>query len=195
VDDDAELLARLRSGDEQAFIILVRRHHAAMLGLAATFVPSLAIAEEVVQDTWLGVLRGINAFQGRSSVKTWLFRILVNRARTAGVRERRTVTLGEEPAVDPARFGRASQWALPPQRWVEDADDRMQAAKIADRIRSAIEDLPPRQRQVVTLRDLEGLGSAEVCHILEISAANQRVLLHRGRSQVRQLIETEFGRI
>jgi RNA polymerase sigma factor (sigma-70 family) len=101
VDDDVELLARLRSGDEQAFIILVRRHHTAMLRLAATFVPSFAVAEEVVQDTWLGVLRGISAFQGRSSVKTWLFRILVNRARTAGVRERPTVTLGEEPATSP----------------------------------------------------------------------------------------------
>ena len=138
-----ELLARLRSGDEQAFIILVRRHHAAMLRLAATFVPSFAVAEEVVQDTWLGVLRGISAFQGRSSVKTWLFRILVNRARTAGVRERRTITRGEEPAVGPARFDQAGQWASPPQHWAEDADDRMQAAKVADRIRSAIEDLPP----------------------------------------------------
>jgi RNA polymerase sigma-70 factor (ECF subfamily) len=195
VDDEVELLARLRSGDEQAFIILVRRHHAAMLGLAATFVPSFAVAEEVVQDTWLGALRGISGFQGRSSVKTWLFRILVNRARSAGVRERRTVTLGEGPAVDPARFDQAGQWASPPQHWAEEADDRMQAAKVADRIRSAIEDLPPRQRQVVTLRDLEGLGSADVCSILEISAANQRVLLHRGRSRLRQLIETEFGRI
>ena len=113
----------------------------------------------------------------------------------SAVRERRTVTRGEEPAVDPARFDEAGQWASPPQHWADDADDRMQAAKVADRIRSAIEDLPPRQRQVVTLRDLDGLGSAEVCSILQISAANQRVLLHRGRSRLRQLIETEFGRI
>ena len=183
MDDDAELLTRLRSGDES------------MLRLAATFVPSIAVAEEVVQDTWLGVLRGISAFQGRSSVKTWLFRILVNRARTAGARERRTVPLGREPAVDPARFGQAGQWASPPQHWAEDADDRIQAAKVADRIRSAIADLPPRQRQVVTLRDLDGLDSTDVCSILRISAANQRVLLHRGRSRLRQLIETEVGRI
>src|SRR5712691_415408 len=165
-----------------------------MLRLAASFVPSLAVAEEVVQDTWVGVLRGISAFEGRSSVKTWLFRILVNRARTAGVRERRVVTVGDaEPAVDPARFDRAGGWASPPQHWVEEADDRIQAAKIADRIRSAIEDLPPQQRQVVTLRDIDGLSSVEVCGILDISAANQRVLLHRGRSRVRQVIETEFG--
>jgi RNA polymerase sigma-70 factor (ECF subfamily) len=195
VDDDIELLDRLRAGDEQAFVILVRRHHAAMLRLAASFVPSLAVAEEVVQDTWVGVLRGISAFEGRSSVKTWLFRILVNRARTAGVRERRVVTVGDaESAVDPARFNRAGGWASPPQHWVEEADDRIQAAKIADRIRSAIEDLPPQQRQVVTLRDIDGLSSVEVCGILDISAANQRVLLHRGRSRVRQVIETEFGR-
>ncbi len=195
MDDDIELLDRLRAGDEQAFVILVRRHHAAMLRLAASFVPSLAVAEEVVQDTWVGVLRGISAFEGRSSVKTWLFRILVNRARTAGVRERRVVTVGDaEPAVDPARFNRAGGWASPPQHWVEEADDRIQAAKIADRIRSAIEDLPPQQRQVVTLRDIDGLSSVEVCGILDISAANQRVLLHRGRSRVRQVIETEFGR-
>jgi RNA polymerase sigma-70 factor (ECF subfamily) len=194
-EPDAELLARLRAGDEQAFVGLVRRHHAAMLSLAAGYVPSMAVAEEVVQDTWLGVLRGIGGFEGRSSVRTWLFRILVNRARTAGVRERRSVAIGDAgPAVDRSRFGATGHWAVPPERWVEDADDRLDAAKLAGRLRSAISELPDRQREVVMLRDVEGLSSEEVCGVLEISEGNQRVLLHRGRSRLRQVLETELGR-
>jgi len=194
-DTDAELLGRLRAGDEQAFVVLVRRHHAAMVRLASSFVPSVAVAEEVAQDTWVAVLRGIGAFEGRSSLRTWLLRIVVNRARTAGQRERRTVAVGDgEPAVDAARFDETGHWQRPPERWIEEADDRLSAAKMADRIRSAIEDLPARQREVVTLRDVEGLSSEEVCSVLEISEGNQRVLLHRGRSRLRQVIETEFGR-
>jgi RNA polymerase sigma-70 factor, ECF subfamily len=195
-EPDAELLARLRAGDEQAFVTLVRRHHAAMLSLAAGYVPSMAVAEEVVQDTWLGVLRGIAGFEGRSSVRTWLFRILVNRARTAGARERRSVAIGDaEPAVDRSRFDSTGHWAVPPERWVEEADDRLDAAKLAGRLRSAINELPDRQREVVTLRDVEGLSSEEVCSVLEISEGNQRVLLHRGRSRLRQMLETELGRV
>jgi RNA polymerase sigma-70 factor, ECF subfamily len=195
VDDDAELLDSLRAGDEQAFVVLVRRHHESMLRLACSFVPSLAVAEEVVQDTWMGVLRGIGGFEGRSSFRTWLFRILVNRARTAGVRERRSVAVGDaEAAVDASRFDEAGGWSAPPEHWIEDIDDRLRAGKMADRIRSAIEELPARQREVVTLRDVEGLSSNEVCEVLEITDGNQRVLLHRGRSRVRQVLETEFGR-
>jgi RNA polymerase sigma-70 factor, ECF subfamily len=194
-DEDAELLERLRAGDEQAFVILVRRHHAAMLRLARGYVPSMAVAEEVVQDTWVGVLRGIAGFEGRSSVRTWLLRILVNRARTAGTRERRSVAIGDpEPAVDGSRFDDTGHWALPPEHWIEDADSRLDAAKMAGRLRSAIDDLPGRQREVVTLRDIEGLTSEEVCSVLDISEGNQRVLLHRGRSRLRQVLETEFGR-
>ena len=194
-DTDAELLVRLRAGDEQAFVVLVRRHHAAMLRLASGYVPSLAVAEEVVQDTWLGVLRGLDGFEGRSSVTTWLFRILVNRARTAGTRERRSIAIGDPGrAVDQSRFDAAGAWASPPERWVEDADDRLHAAKLASRLRSAIDDLPERQRDVVTLRDVDGLSSEEVCGVLAISEGNQRVLLHRGRSRLRQVLETEFGR-
>jgi RNA polymerase sigma-70 factor (ECF subfamily) len=194
-ETDAELLARLRAGDEQAFATLVRRHHAAMLHLACGYVPNMAVAEEVVQDAWLGVLRGLSGFEGRSSVRTWLFRILVNRARTAGARERRSIAVGAPgPAVDPSRFDATGHWASPPERWVEEADDRLDAAKLADRLRSAIGELPGRQREVVTLRDVEGLSSAEVCSVLEISESNQRVLLHRGRSRLRQVLETEFGR-
>jgi len=190
-----KLLQRLRAGDEQAFVVLVRRYHDSMIRLASSFVPSRAVAEEVVQDTWMGVLRGIGGFEGRSSFRTWMFRILVNRAKTAGARERRSVAIGDTgPAVDQSRFDEAGSWVAPPEQWIEDVDDRLRAGKLADRVRSAIEELPARQREVVTLRDVEGLSSDEVCHVLEITDGNQRVLLHRGRSRVRQVLETEFGR-
>jgi len=190
-----DLLQRLRAGDEQAFVVLVRRYHDSMIRLASSFVPSRAVAEEVVQDAWMGVLRGIGGFEGRSSFRTWLFRILVNRARTAGARERRSIAIGDAgPAVDQSRFDAAGAWVAPPEQWIEAIDDRLRAGKMAHRIRSAIEELPSRQREVVTLRDVEGLSSDEVCHVLEITDGNQRVLLHRGRSRVRQVLETEFGR-
>jgi RNA polymerase sigma-70 factor (ECF subfamily) len=194
-DPDAELLVRLRAGDEQAFVILVRRHHTAMLRVASSFVPSRAVAEEVVQDTWMGVLRGIGGFEGRSSFRTWVFRILVNRARTAGTRERRTIAVGDAgPVVDASRFDHTGHWAAPPEHWIEDANDRLLAAKLADRIRTAVDELPARQREVVTLRDIEGLSSQAVCEVLDLSEGNQRVLLHRGRSRLRQIIESEFVR-
>ena len=199
-DTDTELLAALRAGDERAFVILVRRHHAAMLRLACSFVPNVAVAEEVVQDAWIGVLRGIGGFQGRSEFRTWLFRILVNRAKTAGARERRTIAMGDpatvgdsEAAVAASRFDGGGGWISPPEQWVEEAEDRLEAGKMADFIRVAVEDLPDRQRQVVILRDMEGLTSEEVCGVLEISEGNQRVLLHRGRSRLRQAVETGFG--
>ena len=198
---DARLLAALRAGDERAFVTLVRRHHAAMLRLASSFVPNVAVAEEVVQDTWVGVLRGIDGFEGRSSLRTWLFRILVNRARTAGARERRTIAVGDtgavgdtEAAVVASRFDGGGSWLSPPESWIEEVEDRLEAGKLAGFLRTAIGDLPERQRQVVTLRDIEGLTSEEVCSVLEISESNQRVLLHRGRSRLRQAIETGFGR-
>ena len=193
-DTDAELLGRLRAGDERAFVVLVQRHHDAMLRLACSFVPNTAVAEEVVQDTWLGVLRGIGGFEGRSSFRTWLFRILVNRARTAGVRERRTVAIGDTgAAVAASRFDQSGSWLSPPEHWIEAVEDRLEAGKVADLIRTAVDDLPDRQRQVVTLRDIEGLTSGEVCSVLDISESNQRVLLHRARSRLRQAVETEFG--
>jgi RNA polymerase sigma-70 factor (ECF subfamily) len=192
MEDDLQLIRRLRAGDEQAFAVLVRRYQDAMVRLASTFVPNAAVAEEVVQDTWIGVLRGISAFEGRASFKTWVFSILVNRAKTTGARERRSIAIGDgEPAVAGSRFGPGGQWAEPPRHWVDDADDRMAADKLADRIRSAIAELPDRQRQVVTLRDIDGLSGDAVCQVLEISEGNQRVLLHRGRSRVRQVIENE----
>ena len=194
-DPDALLLGRLRCGDEGAFVILVQRHRPTMLRLAAGYVPSQAVAEEVVQETWLGFLRGLDRFEERSSVRTWLFRILVNRARTAGTRERRSLAVGDvEAAVDGARFDSAGGWCAPPQPWTDLVDDRLVAQDMADRVRTALSDLPGRQREVVTLRDIEGLSSEEVCDVLDISDANQRVLLHRGRSRLRQLLESEFGR-
>lgn len=193
-DEDRQLLARLRAGDEQAFAVLVGQYQPTMLALAAGYVPSRAVAEEVVQDTWLAVLRGLGAFQGRSSVRTWLFSILVNRARTTGARERRSVAIEDMgPVVDRGRFDPTGHWSAPPERW-EQVDDRMVAATLAGHIRLAIDDLPARQREVVILRDVEGLSSEEVCSVLEISLANQRVLLHRGRSKVRQALETYVGR-
>jgi RNA polymerase sigma-70 factor, ECF subfamily len=193
MDADALLLGRLRDGDEQAFTELVGRYHSSMLRLAMSFVSSQAVAEEVVQDTWLALLRGLDAFEGRSSLKTWLFSILVNQARTTGTREHRTVPVADpEPAVDPARFDASGGWADPPEHWIEAAEDRLAAGKFADRLRELIAELPARQREVVILRDVEELTSEEVCSVLAISDGNQRVLLHRGRSRLRQLFEDEF---
>jgi RNA polymerase sigma-70 factor (ECF subfamily) len=193
-DEDGELVARLRAGEEQAFVMLVARHHAGMLRLARSFVSSPAVAEEVVQDTWIGVLRGLDGFAGRSSFRTWLLRILVNRATSTGVRERRSVAVGDAgPVVDRARFDASGAWMSPPQHWVEDSDDRLLAQGLADQIQEALDALPVRQREVVVLRDVDGLSGQEVCDVLEISEANQRVLLHRGRSHLRQALESELG--
>jgi RNA polymerase sigma-70 factor, ECF subfamily len=196
MESDAELLLRLRAGDEQAFVSMVEHYHEPMLRLAASFVPSRAVAEEVVQDTWLAVLRGLQGFQGRSSLRTWLFRILVNQARTTGTREHRSVPVADpEPAVDPSRFDTSGSWADPPEHWVEAAEGRMEAGKLAGRIRAWMDELPARQREVVILRDIEEMSSEEVCAVLAITEANQRVLLHRGRSRLRQLFEDEFREV
>jgi RNA polymerase sigma-70 factor, ECF subfamily len=193
MEADGELLLRLRSGDEGAFVSLVQRYQEQMLRLATSFVPSQAVAEEVVQDTWLALLRGLDGFEGRSSLKTWLFRILVNQARTTGTREHRSIPVPDpEPAVDPARFDASGSWADPPEHWIEAAEGRLEAGKAADRIRTLIDELPARQREVVVLRDVEEMSSEEVCSVLAISEGNQRVLLHRGRSRLRQLFEDDF---
>src|SRR5271166_2614399 len=193
-EEDLELLARLRAGEEDAFLALVARHNAMLLRLAYSLVSSQAVAEEVVQDTWLGALRGIDRFAGRSSLKTWLLRILVNRARSTGVAEHRSVAVGDAgPVVDRSRFDASGQWMSPPQHWIEDSDDRLLAESLSDHIHAALDELPSRQRDVVMLRDVDGLSSAEVCEALNISEGNQRVLLHRGRSRLRQALESEMG--
>jgi RNA polymerase sigma-70 factor, ECF subfamily len=195
VADDAELVARLQAGDEAAFAEVVDRYHASLLRVAATFVPSRAVAEEVVQDTWLGVVRGIERFEGRSSLKTWLFRIVVNRARTAGTRERRQVPvdLSGEPAVSPERFDGNGAWREPPVPWTDAADDRIAAGELVGSVVAALNALPEAQRQVVVLRDLEGAASGDVCRLLGITEANQRVLLHRGRSRLRAALEPQLA--
>ena len=194
MEPDAELLRRLRAGDEQSFVALVERYNGSMLRLAASFVPSRAVAEEVVQDTWLAVLRGLPAFQGRASLRTWMFTILVNRARTTGTLEQRTIPVADAgPVVDASRFGPDGAWSAPPEHWIEEAEDRIEAEKLGGLLKAAIGGLPGRQREVVLLRDVEGMSSAEVCDVLSISEANQRVLLHRGRGKLRQVLETELG--
>jgi RNA polymerase sigma-70 factor, ECF subfamily len=195
---EAELVAKLRDGDEQAFTALVDRYHAPMRRLARTFVPTDAAADEVVQDTWLVVLDGIANFEQRSSFKTWLFRILVNRARTKGVREARSVPAsalaadddGDTPAVDPARFGERGRWSAPPQRWDGDTpENQVLRQELATALEHAIRALPERQRTVVVLRDVLGWTSEEVCNVLELEETNQRVLLHRARSRLRAMLE------
>jgi RNA polymerase sigma-70 factor (ECF subfamily) len=194
MESDAELLRQLRAGDEQAFVALVERYNGSMLRLALSFVPSRAVAEEVVQDTWLAVLRGLAGFAGRSSLRTWMFTILVNRARTTGSREQRTIPVADAgPVVDASRFGPDGAWSAPPEHWIEEAEDRIEAGKLANLLRSAMDGLPPRQREVVLLHDIEGMSGAEVAAVLAISDANQRVLLHRGRGKLRQVLESELG--
>jgi RNA polymerase sigma-70 factor (ECF subfamily) len=192
VESDIEQLSRLRNGDEEAFVMLVGHYQPSMLRLARSMVSSQAVAEEVVQDTWLSVVRGIDRFEGRSSFRTWLYRILVNRARSAGSRERPNMPFDSLHAVDPTRFDAQGQWADPLERWREDSDNRLDAASLIPILESALEDLPSRQRQVVILRDVEGFSNDEACAALGISSGNQRILLHRGRSRMREILEAKM---
>lgn len=203
--DDRDLLAGLRAGDERSFVALVERHHAAMVRLARSYVTSDALAEEVVQEVWSAVVKGIDRFEARSSLKTWLFSIVKNRASSTFARERRSVPLSSLGAADeqsgptvaadrflssadPALDG---EWAAPPRPW-EDAARRLLSLELRGELRRALEELPPRQQLVVGLRDVEGLDAAEVCDLLDLSEANQRVLLHRGRARLRQALEAAF---
>jgi RNA polymerase sigma-70 factor (ECF subfamily) len=205
-DDDAELLSALKQRDERAFVALVERYQRPLLRLALVYCRSLAIAEEIVQDTWLGMIQGIDRFEGRASLKTWLFQILVNRARTRAEREGRDVSFSSlaegaeapgEPAVPPERFRPIddrwpNNWALPPHSWGESADAGLLAGETMDLVKRAIAQLPSAQQQVITLRDIEGWPAEDVCNVLMISETNQRVLLHRARSRVRGALEGHF---
>jgi RNA polymerase sigma-70 factor (ECF subfamily) len=191
-DPDARLLDALRAVDEAAFATLVERYHTRLIRFAESFVASRAVAEEVVQDTWLAVVRGIDRFEGRSSVKTWLFRILANRAKTTGIREARTLTVGGDDPLE-GRFDEAGVWTEPPEPWSDAVDERLLAGELADRVKACLPQLPDAQRQVLVLRDVEGLAAADVCGLLGISPGNQRVLLHRARTRVRGLLEVERG--
>jgi RNA polymerase sigma-70 factor (ECF subfamily) len=191
--DEVDLVRRLRAGDEGAFVALVREHHAALVRLASAYVPNLAVAEEVVQEAWLGVVRGIDRFEGRSSLKTWLYTIVVNRARSAGVREHRETPIDLSGAAEPAeQFAADGHWANPPAAWTERVEDRLTAVALLDRVRECLHRLPDGQRQVVTLRDIDGLTPEETCKVLGITEANHRVLLHRGRARLRGLLDTEL---
>jgi RNA polymerase sigma-70 factor (ECF subfamily) len=183
-------VARLRAGDDDAFAALVERHHAGMVRVALGYVRTRAVAEEVAQDAWIGFLRGLDRFEERSSLRTWLFRIVVNRAISTGLRERQHVPVDDREleAADGA-FSADGWWMTPPAHWADDAVDRLLARDVAPRILELVAQLPAGQRQVVTLRDVEGLSSVEVCGILGITEGNQRVLLHRGRARIRSLLE------
>jgi len=192
-DSDAALVAQVREGSERAFVELVARHHGAMRRIARSYVPSDAVAEEVVQETWIAVLRGLKDFRGEAAFKTWLFSILVNRARSIGTRERRSSPHEDPHAVDPGRFGADGMWSRPPERWEDAVDERLDAAALGSTLDAALEKLPPRQREVLVLRDVEDLTSAEVSEVLGISEGNQRVLLHRGRSRLRNELERSLA--
>jgi RNA polymerase sigma-70 factor (ECF subfamily) len=199
------LLDALRQGDEAAFAALVDRYHASMTRVAMLYVATRAVAEEVVQETWLAVFQGVERFEGRSSLRTWLFRILTNIAQTRGAREARSVPLSslardedEGPCVDPSRWNGPNDrwpdhWAVPPKSWGESPETRLLTTEVKSVIADALASLPESQRRVMTLRDIEGLASEEVCGILGISEGNQRVLLHRARSKVRAVLERVFG--
>ncbi|MGK3966838.1 RNA polymerase sigma factor [Sorangium sp. So ce118] len=200
--DDTALVRRLLAGDEEAFERLVTQLHTPMLRLART-IAGPAGAQEVVQETWAAVFDGLVRFEGRSSLKTWVFRILTNRARTWGTREKRTVPVswledadqGSEPAVDPARFDGTGDWVNPPVPWTEQSPEGLLLRKeIGVVLQRELEALAPGQRAVIVLRDVEGCPSDEVCEILGISEANQRVLLHRGRSKLRAALERYLTR-
>jgi RNA polymerase sigma-70 factor (ECF subfamily) len=195
--DDEGLVDGLRAGDEAAFAALMRMHGAGMLRVARMYVSNRAVAEEVVQEAWLAVLKGINRFEGRSSLKTWLFRIVANTAKTRGVREARSApfsSFADEAAVSPDRFLGGDErfpghWAVPPASWAGVPENRLLAAETMDVIRRAIERLPPSQRAVLELRDIEGLSADEVCNALDLTETNGRVLLHRARAKVRAALE------
>lgn len=201
-ENDAALVARLRAGDRAAFAALVKRDSGPLLRVARSLVRDPASAEELVQETWLAVLTGLGAFEGRSSLRTWLFRILVNKARTRWTRDGRTVSFsslagpgdGDGEAVDPERFDAGGAWRDPPSSWSEEDPERLaMGAETRAAIEDAIGALPANQRAVMTLRDVEGLETDEICNLLSISVTNQRVLLHRARARVRAALEARLG--
>jgi RNA polymerase sigma-70 factor, ECF subfamily len=201
--EEIELLAKLRAGDEATFEALVRRHYGTMLAVAQTYVASRAVAEEVVQEAWLGVLKGLDGFEGRSSLATWIMRIVVNIARTRGGREARSIPYasladaGDQRAVEPDRFRGAADafpghWRAYPGDWHRLPEEALHQNETLRITVDAIAGLPPAQRAVIAMRDIQGCGPQEVCDVLGVSEGNQRVLLHRARSRVRAALERHF---
>jgi len=198
--EEVALLGALRAGDGDAFGSLVDRYHSSLVRLAMSYVPTREAAEDVAQETWMAVMAGIDRFEGRSSLKTWIFRILINRAKTTGVREHRSLPFsalddsGEhEPSVDPSRFQTGTRWvgywSTPPQSWDGIPEDRLLSGETKAVVDDAINRLPAMQRAVITLRDIRGFTSQETCEALGINEVNQRVLLHRARSKIRARLE------
>ena len=197
---DEQLVAALRDGDERTFRELYERSYPMMKRVARGYVASDAVAEEIVQDTWMAIVTGIERFEGRAALGTWMFSILTNQAKSHGARERRAVPFAsiapadvEEPAVDSDRFQKDDEawpghWATPPRPW-QKPERRLLSLEARDRLKEALAQLPERQRLIVVLRDVEGLSAEEVCDLLELSQENQRVLLHRGRSRLRAFLE------
>jgi RNA polymerase sigma-70 factor, ECF subfamily len=190
VHDETALLSRLRAGDERAFEALVAQHDGALRRVARTFVRTDSAVDDVVQETWLGVVRGLAGFEGRSSLRTWIFRILVNQARTRAVRDARSLPFSaleqdDAPAVEPAAFAADGRWTSAPPRLDGDPESGLLSAELRSHLLRAVDGLSPDQRAVITLRDLAGVPAAEVCDLLELTEGNQRVLLHRARSRVR----------
>jgi RNA polymerase sigma-70 factor (ECF subfamily) len=204
--EERQLVRALREGDEQAFAALAHEQHGSLLRVARVYVPSHAVAEEVVQETWLAVLEGIDRFEGRSALRTWIFGILTNIARTRAQRERRTLPLSAlqrpdavpEAAVEPSRFRSPDDptwpghWSSPPREW-DAPEERLLGGEVRAVLERALEALPPAQRAVMSLRDVEGWPADEVCNALGLTETNQRVLLHRARSKVRRALEEYFA--
>jgi RNA polymerase sigma-70 factor, ECF subfamily len=206
--EEVTLVKRLRDRDEVAFLEIVQRHHGSLVRLAQSFVNNRAVAEEVAQETWVAVLQGIDRFEGRSSLKTWIFQILINRAKTRGVREARTINFSGMrdvnsesgySSVDPSRFLSSDDpqhpggWASQPQQWDMTPEQLLLSQECRTFIEQAIASLPELQKEVIMLRDVQGWDNEEICSVLGISEANCRVLLHRARSRVRQALESYLG--
>jgi len=194
MDDDGELVRRMQAGDDEAFVMLVRRHQRGLLCLAHSVVGSRAVAEEVTQDTWMAVVRGIEKFEGRSSFKTWLYRVLINRAHSTMTRERRSGFPDDHLEEHfEEQFRQDGHWNTPPAAWSDDVDDAIVAAQLARRALDLLRRLPEAQRQIVYLHDVEHVSAHDIEGMLGISDGNQRVLLHRGRTRLRALLGAEMG--
>lgn len=199
-DDDSTLLESLLDGDERAFATLIDRHHGEMLRLAKAFVDDEPAAEEVVQETWMAVIDGLDDFEGRGSLKTWIFSILTNLAKKRGKKDARTVPwseLSDEPldgevAEESNRFSAEGRWSAPPVPWNTDPEQEAMRAQQLEIVQETIDQLPASQQAVVTMRDVQGWPAEEVCEVLDITRGNQRVLLHRGRTSVREALESHL---
>ena len=194
MDEEHALIERLRAGDDAAFQTLVDRHDGALRRVARNFVHTASAADEVAQDTWLAVVAGLDSFEGRSSLRTWIFSILVNKARTRGARDARSVAFSEietddRPAVEPAAFAADGRWTSAPPRLDSDPETSLLSSELREHLLEAVNELPDAQRAVITLRDLVGLPAEDVCELLDVTDGNQRVLLHRARSRVRQALQ------